>query len=152
MHDVGRLLASEVEAVKRLIDLLTQEQSALKAATPEALAEIGPQKTGLIEHLNLLESQRVTLIAASGKDARTAMEQWLGKRPADSAAKTQWQDLLELARQAKSLNELNGKLLNMHLQQTSQALAALSRQSAPGLYGSDGQASALTGSRIVDSA
>jgi flagella synthesis protein FlgN len=58
-----------------------------------------------------------------------------------------------LAKEAKALHDLNGKLLNIHLQQTTEAIAVLTQQhQAHSLYGSDGQSAMSTGSRIVDSA
>lgn len=147
------LLEQEIDAVQRLILLLEKELAALKSGTPESLAEIGPQKSGLIDLLNRLELQRDGAIGRTGgTPARAAMESWLAKEDHDGTVRQLWEKLLLTAKQAKTLNELNGKVVNIHLQQTNQALSVLSRQTSDELYGSDGQSSLLTGSRIVDSA
>jgi flagellar biosynthesis protein FlgN len=154
MLPVTRILDSEIEAVRRLLSLLEDEQKALRDATPELLSQIGPQKAELITRLNQLEEQRVAQLPDLGNkmNPQLAMSTWLGQQKSDDIAHSLWSTLLELARQAKTTNELNGKLVALHLQHTNQALSALSRQTDPGLYGSNGQASTLTGSRIVDSA
>lgn len=153
MHPVARVLEGELEAIRQLQVLLDVEQQALKEAAPERLNGIGQDKAVLIERLNQLEAERLALIPSAGPaDPRRAMDRWLASQEAPENTRNLWNMLLELARQARTSNELNGKLVALHLQHTNQALSALSRQSTPGLYGSDGQTSTLTGSRIVDSA
>lgn len=148
------ILEREIDAVSRFLLLLENEQIALKSAQPESLPSISQQKSELIIELNALETERCQQIGLVGaaEDARTAMQRWLDQPGTPVDLGSTWARLLELARQAKAMSELNGKLVILHLEQTNQALAALSRRQPSGLYSSDGQTSGYSGSRIVDSA
>lgn len=154
MPAVDGLLEQEIEALKALTELLTAEQAALKAAEPDRLPALDTRKAGLIRTLNELERERNRLIEAAPEvHPRAAMQAWLARHaPASGTTAALWEELLSLAREAKALNALNGKLVALHLHHTSQALAAITPSPAPSLYGRDGQSTALTGSRIIDSA
>ncbi len=154
MQNIALLIDGEIEALVRLVSLMEQEQEALKTAKPETLSTLGDEKADLIKRLNFLEMERIDQIGATpGSDPKSAMTHWLDGHPAEIRVKSSWHSLLELARQAKALNELNGKLVAMHLERTEQALNALTPQrSNSGLYSSSGQATGLSGSRIIDSA
>jgi flagellar biosynthesis protein FlgN len=80
------------------------------------------------------------------------MKIWLGRQPDNQTAAVNWENLLDLAREAKQLHELNASLVGMNLQQTNEALAILRKPAQHTLYGSNGQTSPFSGSRIVDSA
>ena len=93
------------------------------------------------------------LIPGASSTIRPQFEAWLQQHPQEKKSAALWVKLLKLAREAKTLHDLNGKLLNIHLQQTTDAIAVLTQQhQAHSLYGSDGQSAMSTGSRIVDSA
>jgi flagella synthesis protein FlgN len=154
MADLAAITAREVALIGRFVDLLKDEQAALRRADPAPLADIASAKTALVDQLNALEDARRTALAI-GAEAKTraAMEQWLSANPQQRAVAANWQKLLELANEARQLHELNAGLVNLHLQQTTEALAALDRrQAGDSLYGSNGQAAPPSGSRIVDSA
>jgi flagella synthesis protein FlgN len=118
------------------------------------LPEISAAKIDLVEQLNLLEAERRTALGIVGdENTRAAMGVWLANKPNDQTAAVNWKKLLNLAQEAKQLHELNAQLVGMHLQQTSEALVILTRQAEQHtLYGSNGQAAQVSGSRIVDSA
>lgn len=81
------------------------------------------------------------------------MEAWLKNNPGERLVAERWQKLLELARQAKNTHLINARLLDMHARQTTELLAALTRQvENPALYGASGQTMPTSGSRIIDSA
>ncbi|MGE5470018.1 MAG: flagella synthesis protein FlgN [Bacteroidota bacterium] len=148
------LLSREADMVSRFIALLNEEQAALNSGTPSQLTEIGNQKLALVEQLNQLEAQRGQCVAPSTRaDDPTGMIAWLAQHPQDRQVGPLWEKLLGLAREAKALHELNGKLIAIRLKQTGDALAVLEQHKREHtFYGSDGQASQATGSRIVDSA
>lgn len=154
MHAVADLLSAEIEALKRLVALMSEEQDALKAAQAESLPALSQTKIELIGELNALELQRNAGIGAPlGVDPKKAMQDWLAQHAADSGLKIRWDEVLNLAQEAKNLNQINGKLLALHLTRTSEALDVLTiRQAGSSLYGSNGQTNPLTGSRIIDSA
>lgn len=155
MAEVSAITEREIELISRFVVLLKDEQDALKRADPSVLQEIGAEKTGLAEQLNALEAdRRLALGITDDQNTREAMAGWLARHPEESTAAVNWEKLLELSREAKQLHELNAGLVAMHLQLASDALTILTRQSEQhhALYGSDGQAAPVSGSRIVDSA
>lgn len=150
------LLANSAETLRCFVSLLSQEQAALRAGNAEPLSEIAQQKAALIETLNQAETLRHRLLAQQGFTAdNDGMHRWLLSRPSGEgkALTSLWQEILRLASEAKSLNQLNGQLVSLRLQATSEALSALNvRARESGLYGPAGQSASLTGSRIIDSA
>lgn len=150
MTETAQILAREEIALSRFIALLTEEQDALKAALPERLPSLAEHKTHLVDELNHLESARAALIGGSTK---LAMTQWLKAHADDRESSSLWERLASLSQQARQLSDLNAKLLDLHLRRTSEALQILTHHTRNSLiYGADGQATALTGSRIIDSA
>jgi len=154
MPDIAAITEREIALISRFVALLKDEQETLKRADASALPEISSAKIGLVEQLNLLEVERRTALGIVGDEkTRAAMTVWLANNPNDQTAAVNWEKLLNLAQEAKQLHELNAQLVGMHLQQTSEALVILTRQAEQHtLYGSNGQAAQVSGSRIVDSA
>lgn len=156
MHPVGSLLLRENELISRFIDLLREEQVALCAAAADSLAEIATRKQPLIVALNKIEHERAALIGCTaGKTSRTDMQIWLEQQPQPHAAELAvlWQTTLRIAQEAKALHLENQDLLSKQLARTQAALdILLQRQQSTAVYGSDGQTTSLSGSRIVDSA
>jgi flagella synthesis protein FlgN len=154
MSDIAAITQREISLISRFVALLKDEQAALKQARASALPEINTAKNTLVEQLNALEIERRSALGIVGEEnTRQAMTQWLAKHPENKSATVNWEKLLNFAREAKELHELNARLVGLHLQQTTEAIAILTRQSAEhALYGSNGQAGQYTGSRIVDSA
>lgn len=151
---IERLLEQEIAQLGRFIQLLEREQEALKHADPAPLAMIEQEKTAVVEALNTLSAARLACITRkTDANDKETMLAWLQTQAPNAPASQHWQRLTEQARTAQRLNALNAQLVSQHLARTSQALSILdrSRTSAP-LYGSDGQATHYTGSRIVDSA
>lgn len=154
MSNFAAITEREIGLISRFVALLKEEQEALKQADAAGLPEISAAKIDLVKQLNSLEAERrLALNIADDEKTRAAMTEWLAKHPEEEAAAVNWENLLNLASEAKQLQELNVRLVDMHLQQTSEALVALTRQSEKHtLYGSNGQTAQITGSRIVDSA
>lgn len=147
------IVRQEIEEIGRFIALLEEEQGDLKSGTVDRLAEFAARKLVLVENLNALSAQRRQHMGIGPEvPERTATDSWQAQHPDDEAA-AEWKKLLDLAREAKSLNELNAQIVDMRLRQTNEILAILSQPSAdPALYGASGQTVSSTGSRIVDSA
>lgn len=154
MSDIAGILAREIELVSRFIALLDNEQDSLKKGDADALQAITAEKSPLIAQMNSAESERMAALGAAGHPGTSAsMRRWLDENTADAAAATNWQQLLELAREAKALHELNIQLVEMHLRNATEALAILTQPpESSTLYGSSGQSMGNSGSRIVDSA
>lgn len=151
---VAAILEREVELISRFIAVLNEEQDILKQGKVAALEALTAQKAELVDQLNALEGERLGSINQAGTTPeRGVMENWLAQNSDDQAAAVNWEKLLNSAREAKSLHELNAKLVDIHLRQTSEILTILTTPpEKPGLYGSSGQTMPATGSRIVDSA
>lgn len=154
MSVVSGLLEREIELVSRFIVALNEEQECLKAADPAALPDLSAAKLALVAQLNALENERMAAIGMAGSPSdHVTMEDWLSRNAHDTNATVAWEKLRILAREAKTMHELNGQLVDLHLRNTNEILDILTQESRqPGLYGSSGQAMPATGSRIVDSA
>lgn len=174
MHE---LLAQTVAELTRFVQLLSDEQAALVSAQTDLLPGLAEQKSALATRLAELEAQRAARLAADGfATDRQSLEAWFRQgersahptsRPATIVQNTgvatldaqalDAQALLfqffALAAQAKEKNELNGQLINAHLQQNQQALNALLGASAEvSTYSADGQQKSNTGKRPLGSA
>lgn len=154
MSQLQRSLANEAALLRRFIEVLREEQSLLVARQADALARVNAAKLELVELLNTAERGRLDLLGRTPSQAgQQEMDNWLQQHPAETAARQQWQALISLAREAREIHNINGELIAMHLAHTSEALDILTqRQNQSALYGSNGQATPGSGSRIVDSA
>lgn len=154
MTPLTGVLTREIDQVSRFVLLLKMEQEVLKSGQPDDLAKINEEKVKLVEQLNQLGTERTQSICELGPVAdQASMASWLAQRPQEKQSAVLWDRLIQIAREAKELHDLNGQLTGMHLRRTNDALAVLTeRHQEKTLYGSNGQSSHLTGSRIVDSA
>ncbi len=133
----------EQQHLGSLIELMKQEQQRLVAADADGLAETTPRKNALLQALADLSAQRhAALLAAGCEGSEAGMEPWLAVGGNDEA-RTQWETLLALAREAKELNRVNGMLINKQLAHNQGVLNALRMPAgadAGGVYGASGQA------------
>jgi flagella synthesis protein FlgN len=136
-------VSQEQQQLSALIALMKQEQQLLVAADADGLAQLTPQKNAMLEALAELSAQRHAALAAAGCEASEAgMEPWLAVGGNDEA-RSQWEQLLGLAREAKELNRVNGMLINKQLAHNQGVLNALRMPAgaeAGGVYGASGQA------------
>lgn len=151
MHD---LVARESALVAGFVATLREEQDALTHGDTDALPALAARKATLAEQLNSVDGERNRLLNGAGHGSgRTGMAAWLATQSTGKELGTAWDNLLALAREARILNDLNGKLIAMRLQATGEAIAALTQHAQnSALYGPDGQAAPSSGSRIIDSA
>jgi flagella synthesis protein FlgN len=145
MHTASPLdsLGAERQLIADLLDVLTQEQAHLVAADIDQLTGLTPHKSALVNQMAGLAQQRHRALASCGFAAQEAgMEVWLAAQ-ADAAANALWQDVLELTRQAKEVNRLNGMLISKHLSHTQGALQALQPQHQGNFYGPSGHTTSV---------
>lgn len=149
----GAALAEEVGKLGEFIAVLQQEQELLKSGDTEALLPLIETKTRLANGLAALSQARETHLARLGLAAgRVGMDAWLARHGNDTLKKA-WQDLLKLAGEARSLNELNGKLIGLHMRHNQQAFTALMGATDRAMtYGPDGQQQTGLGGRILGKA
>lgn len=133
-------LREEHRIMGLLLDLMRQEQQFLVAADVEQLNGVTESKNALVAQMTRLSAQRHEALAAAGFPAREeGMTGWIAAS-GDASAKELWDAVLDLTRQAKELNRLNGMLINKHLVHSQGALNAM-RPTAPSgnFYGPSGQ-------------
>lgn len=143
MSFVRSVFQEELAALGRFIEILQKEQAALVDTDVDRLAAISQEKSGQAEKLMQLGRQRVEALAHIGIASDAAsVEAWIGGQPREVQAA--WQALLESARAAQHLNQVNGKMVETQLQQTQRALQTLTNAANPtSVYGADGQTRGL---------
>ncbi|MDR2614117.1 MAG: flagellar protein FlgN [Candidatus Accumulibacter sp.] len=148
------VVASEAKCIERFVRLLEREKDLLTEGRTEALAAAVEEKEALAAKLNELTRQRGRYLVDEGfTPDREGMDAWSVRHPEQGKALALWRRTQSLAEQAKELNRLNGQLVQLHMQYTSQALEILSRRDGGlDLYGPDGRSTTLEGPQIDDAA
>lgn len=150
--DFLEILVNEAALVRQFVGLLEQEKAILTEGKTDALSTIAGGKEQLAASLNELSRQRNVHLAVHGfAPDRQGMEAWIAKHPQQKDAIAAWNETLSLAAEAKELNRLNGQLIQLRMQYTSQALEILRRkESALDLYGPDGRSTEQGDRKIND--
>ncbi|MDP1683179.1 MAG: flagellar protein FlgN [Burkholderiales bacterium] len=138
-------LKRELLAFRQFHSLLQAEQDALVSGNTDSLIALAQQKNEKVIELTQLAEQRNRFLTDRvGSTNQIGMEAWLDSfDPADKQGVGKWwRELIELARNAKTLNQHNGQLIHTRLASNQQALAVLMSANATtsNLYGKDGQA------------
>ncbi len=135
-------LAQDILLLQEIQSLLTTEQQHLERGEPWALPALTRQKQAMAEELDRRYRTREPALRAAGLPlTMDGMQHWL-KTNAFHVAEfdRQWQLFLELARNIQSLNHLNGRLIELHLQQLDGRLQSLTQAAGLGnVYGASGQ-------------
>jgi len=138
-------LKREFEAFRQFHQILSAEHEALLNGDADELIGLAQRKNErVIELTQLAEARNQFLTEFVGSTNQIGMEIWLDSYdPADkNRAGKLWQDLIDLARTAKELNQSNGQLIHTRLAHNQEALSVLLGANAgtSNLYGADGQA------------
>lgn len=142
-----RLLTEEIALYTRLTELLRNEQQALTQGVADEIVQITAAKGECVNGIQSCENQRQQLLQQTGLDGL------LQRQTTDTPLGQSWQQLTTLASQARELNQLNGRIINMRLQRTQEALAVLrNNDSTTPVYGPDGQAQGSGKGRPLTSA
>jgi len=138
----GATLRDEQQLIGSILELMKSEQQFLVSADADGLATINPQKLQLAQKMAELARLRHRALGAAGFSAsESGMEPWLAVGGNDEL-RTQWNRLLELTREAKELNRVNGMLVNKQMGHTQGMLNALRPAAAgAGVYGPGGHTS-----------
>jgi flagella synthesis protein FlgN len=123
------------------VELMKTEQQLLISADADGLSTLTPNKLQLAQRAATLSRVRHKALAAAGFPAGEAgMEPWLAVGGNDEY-RGAWDSLLELTREAKELNRVNGMLVNRQLGHAQAGLSALRGPAgnAAGVYGPGGQ-------------
>lgn len=146
--DAASLLASmraELAAFTTLRDVLVAEQAALLASDVEQVQQFSLRKAKLIEQLGEYAGQRADSLDRQGFErSAEGVQAWIAlhRGSATLDLPVVWQELLDVARDTRRLNESNGYLVQMRMQHNEGALNAMhSATRRLSLYGPDGQRS-----------
>jgi len=137
----GATLRDEQQLIGSIVELMKSEQQFLVSADADGLATITPKKLQLAQKAAELSRLRHRALGAAGFSAtENGMEPWLAVGGSDEL-RAQWNSLLDLTREAKELNRVNGMLVNKQLAHTQGMLNELRPAAAgAGVYGPGGQA------------
>lgn len=146
-----QLLAAEIAAVQRFVALLQAEQQILQQGKVDELASLTEAKGQLVDELNTLGQQRHECLSQAGvAETREDIETWLNRQQNPRLVQG-WKALQQLARDAKSLNEINGQCIALLARNNRELMDAITGQHARGtLYGPDGQTASRSAYRISD--
>ncbi|MDR3445605.1 MULTISPECIES: flagellar protein FlgN [unclassified Dyella] len=127
--ELDHALTASVEemrlAVGELMDALTTERSALETADVDALNHAGANKHELMVRLEQLDGERVQLSQGAPEASRVLAPKW--------------QEVLQSLRACQQLNQRNGYLVGIRLQQVRKALAVLTgNETEASVYGRAG--------------
>jgi flagellar biosynthesis/type III secretory pathway chaperone len=151
--DFAQVLATEIATVQRFIVLLHEEQRRLREKQVEALEHVSNAKSELAGELEKIGAARNDCLAKLGLDAKgngKAVEAWIAQQNAPRLQEA-WRTLQNLAREAKSLNELNGQCIALLSRNNRERLDSLTRHQSNGVfYSPDGQTTHSGPSRISD--
>lgn len=113
-------------AVEQLTDALQTERAALETADVQALNTTGAAKHALMLRLEQLDGERVQLSQGASDASRTLAPKW--------------QEILQSLRACEQLNQRNGYLVGIRLQQVRKALAILTgNDTEASVYGRAGE-------------
>jgi flagellar biosynthesis protein FlgN len=150
---LASLLDKESHLLESFLALLKQEQALLETATAEPLGALAAEKSRLTSELSrLAEAREAEMVRDGIRPGKEGMNAWC-RSAAGAASRSTWQHLLALAAEARTLNELNGKLIVQRMQHNQKALAVLmAAANQAATYGPDGQQRAGGGGRSLGSA
>lgn len=112
-------------AVGQLMDALNTERTALETADVDTLNQAGASKHELMLRLEQLDSERLQLSQGAPEASR--------------ALAPTWQEVLQSLRACQQLNQRNGTLVGIRLQQVRKALAVLTgNETEASVYGRAG--------------
>ena len=154
------LLEQTVIELQRFLAVIATERQALISGEINQLPAFAEEKSALATRLATLESQRDNRLHEAGFAAgREGIDAWLAANASTPTSLTStaipalWQQLIDLAAEAKRENETNGKLIAALTQQNQQALGILLGQSADTTtYNADGQQKSVASRRPLGSA
>lgn len=150
-HRFAMLLDGERALLVRFMGLLEQEEKLLIAGQTDALTQLTQEKSEVYHLLQRQHQERTRLITRLRLPNNNDSIQRLCTGMPN--AQERWQQIVELAAQAKERNELNGKLITERMHQNQAALSViLNAANKPQLYDAAGSARPAGSGRILGSA
>ena len=145
------LIEAESIQLKEFIAVLEREEALLVAGDTDGLLSLTQSKTERYRQLQRLHADRMLLIGRLGfSQLNDAIEHVCAGLPRVLA---RWSEVMELARQARARNELNGKLITERMANNQAALSILLAASdQPELYDAQCHSRPTGGGRFLGSA
>jgi flagella synthesis protein FlgN len=134
-------LAAECAAWQAMLNVMGEEEQALVKGEADHLARLTASKLAQLQTLNNLANTRNNALLEAGLSAdQTGMNTWLTQH-GQPEHRTQWQHLCQMEQDAQAMNLRIGKLIEMRLAATRQALNVLihATTNQGGLYDQAGQ-------------
>jgi flagellar biosynthesis/type III secretory pathway chaperone len=104
------LLDREIELARALAATLAAEKTALTGTSPQAVEENAAEKIRVLEALEKLEKERVSLCAAPASPGIAA------------TVAERWRQLMELMAGCRTANEVNGHIIHVRQHQIRQLI------------------------------
>ncbi len=151
LQRLALLIEAEAIQLREFVALLGQETDLLIAGEVDNLLALTNDKTERYRRLQRLHDDRALLLGKLGlAHSDTVIRQVCDGLPRVLA---RWDEVLELARDARERNLMNGKLITERMQNNQAALSVLlAAANHPQLYDAAGQARPTGGGRILGSA
>ncbi len=145
------LIEAEAIQLSEFIELLQREEALLVSGETDALLALAQEKNERYRRLQRLSDDRSLLLGRLGrKPSNAAIQELCAGLPRVLA---RWEEIRELAQQARELNQVNGTLIMERMAHNQAALAVLmSATDQPQLYDAEGHTRARGGGRILGSA
>ncbi|WP_111414126.1 flagella synthesis protein FlgN [Billgrantia lactosivorans] len=141
---LAKLLQEQQQRLSGVIELLLREREMLAGAEidGDALGEIAGHKQALLAKLEASETLRQGVQQRLGyaSDAAGARQ-----AAADAGCEPAWNQTLELTREAQRLNTLNGKLVELRMEQNTRLLAFIHQAAEKTVYRPSGRVAAQSG-------
>lgn len=150
-HISQNVLQADILLLQQIQSLLLTEQHHLELGEAWALPELTFQKQKLTEELNRYYAEREPILRQAGLPlTMSGMREWI-KQQANvdiTEFERHWNQYLALAREIKSLNHMNGRLIELHLQQIENRLQTLTKAiHNESTYGANGLPNRIPASR-----
>ncbi len=135
-----RELQLEAAALSCFIDLLDEEQCALKENRIDAVSGLTAEKARQLGALARHAAQREARLKSEGCTTDAAgMRAWLDARAGIPGLASAWTLVAQLAGEAREKNEVNGWLVSIQMQHTGRQLAFLAKMASnEPTYSADG--------------
>ncbi|WP_104201952.1 flagella synthesis protein FlgN [Billgrantia saliphila] len=139
-----KLLREQQQRLHDLTQLLQHERSLLASADMggQALTDLASRKQQLLAKLEATETMRQSVQRRLGYAEGTA-----GARQAamEAGCLEAWDSTLELTREARRLNTLNGELVGLRMEQNSRLLGFIHQAAEKTVYRASGRVAAQSG-------
>jgi len=145
-NELQRHIENDVVLCTKLLDLLTQEQEALKNRDIDRVESILEEKVPMLDALDQSAKARqqwIASVTASASEGNEGNLNTFFDKSADSGLRQRWEQLKSLYSDIRNQNEVNGKLLSRHQGTLNRLLDIMrGKTSAPSLYNASGYSSA----------